>query len=278
MGGDDLTDSFTIEPVGFEDDENAEEYFLDEKDYPNKDSDPIKSQTFQSFGKKFARGKGSQQLTSVTKTKKKLKRRRITEDESVMNPQKRGKSSDFLEIYNQYLSKKQYSSLEKDEIQLKEKHFCNIPGSIDIASCLSDVLLWDPSKCSKESKKAHVVFVCSAAMRCVELINVLKKSQTIKSAFISKMFATHMKVEQQAKMLSKEAVHVCVGTPLRLSKLLDEGHLEMDRCCFVIIDFNWRNSKYKRIVDIPETNSELMTFLASIFACINSYVAKLVIY
>ena len=273
MGGDDLTDSFNIEPVGFEDDHA--EYFLDDSEFPASNSITSKHTLRKTDSKK-----GSQ-LSSVKKKKKKLKRRRITEDESVMNPSCRGGSSDFLQCYYDFLSRKKYSSLELDEIRLEEKHFCCIPASLDsadIASCLSDVLLWDPANYSKSSKSAQVVVLCSAAMRCVELINVLKNNDKMKPVFISKMFSTHMKVEEQAKILKKETIHLCVGTPVRLSKLLDEGHLEMDKCGYVIIDFNWRNSKYKRIVDIPETISELVTFLVSIYKFIHSHVTKLVIF
>jgi len=204
--------------------------------------------------------------SGVKKKKKKhnFKRRKITEDPSVVNCTTLSNSEDFLKIYQKFLIEQNLSNIEADELNFEQNHFRDVETrgkGQDIAQFLTDGLNWSPGVCQRCEKSSQVVIVCSAAMRCIELINALKASEVQRRAYVSKMFSSHMKIGDQAKELGKNAVHVCVGTPARLAKLVEEKHLHLDACKYLIIDFNWRNSKLKRIVDIPETKSELMKFL-----------------
>ena len=39
------------------------------------------------------------------------------------------------------------------------------------------------------------------------------------------------------------------------------GHLKLDKLLAIVIDWNWRDVKSHRLVDIPEVRSELATLL-----------------
>ena len=262
---DGLEDSFGFEPQidYYENNEADIEFVIDEQ--------PVKKEKTQQTSSMTKNDDVIENTVEGVKKKKKkkkhnFKRRKITEDESIVNCTTFADSRDFLKFHDTFLDQQKLSSIEREELVLNQQtHFKNVANreSIENISQFLEVgLNWTPKLRPAKAKMAQVVIVCSAAMRCIELINVLKKSKTHSCAHISKMFSSHMKIDDQAKELERQEVHICVGTPARLCKLVEEKYLILEICKFFVVDFNWRNSKLKRIVDIPETKAELMKFVS----------------
>lgn len=88
-------------------------------------------------------------------------------------------------------------------------------------------------------------------------------------------------IEEQVKLLQKGVTHIGVGTPGRISALIEKGRtrafllldLEVfealfpcDTTCscpeglnlralrYVVLDWNWRDQKLRRMADIPEVS------------------------
>ena len=53
---------------------------------------------------------------------------------------------------------------------------------------------------------------------------------------IAKLFAKHFKVEEQQSDLSSRAVNIASGTPNRMTKLAESGHLKLDRLQLLLLD------------------------------------------
>lgn len=53
---------------------------------------------------------------------------------------------------------------------------------------------------------------------------------------MAKLFAKHIKIEQQKEMLESNVIHIAVGSPNRLQKLADLGALDMQRLRLICLD------------------------------------------
>lgn len=102
-----------------------------------------------------------------------------------------------------------------------------------------------------------MLVVTSSAVRAVEVIRDL--SQINKACKISKLFSKHFKLNEQAEYLSEHSVCVGVGTPSRLSKLVEMGALNMTGLRYLTLDMT-KDAKQNTIVDIKETNKDLWQF------------------
>eukprot|EP00069_Balaena_mysticetus_P010068 bmy_06527T0 len=73
---------------------------------------------------------------------------------------------------------------------------------------------------------------------------------------VMKLFAKHIKVQEQVKLLEKRVVHLGVGTPGRIKELIKQGGLNLNPLKFLVFDWNWRDQKLRRMMDIPESELE----------------------
>ncbi|XP_041319890.1 protein CMSS1 isoform X4 [Pyrgilauda ruficollis] len=111
----------------------------------------------------------------------------------------------------------------------------------------------------KEKKSVVMLVLCSSALRSLELI----KSMT---AFkgdcrVIKLFAKHIKIKEQMSMLEKGMFHIGVGTPGRVKALVEQDALCLNSTKYLILDWNWRDQKLRRMMDIPEIKKETIDLL-----------------
>ncbi|XP_029386231.1 protein CMSS1 isoform X2 [Echeneis naucrates] len=224
----------------------------------------------------------------TVKTKKKKKslqtecvvpKKKETEDEQSAKPKKRRKKTitdvlatsepkpgcpaDLQNLITQYFSDKR-SVIEQEELKLQDSCFLS---SNDLTHSLSSYLKQVCPKWVKIHKqhtgKSSVVLliVCSSALRAIELI---KQLTTFKGeAKAVKLFAKHIKIEEQVKLLQKSITHIGVGTPGRISALIEKDGLSLQGLRYVVLDWNWRDKKLRRMVDIPEIKLDFMKLLES---------------
>ncbi len=95
-----------------------------------------------------------------------------------------------------------------------------------------------------------------SARRAVELLKALAPLQQP----AAKLFAKHMKPEEQAAVLSKRAWPLAVGTPNRLLRLADEGALTLGDCRAVLVDVG-RDAKSFHALDMPQVAADTARFL-----------------
>ncbi|XP_066542116.1 protein CMSS1 [Hoplias malabaricus] len=156
------------------------------------------------------------------------------------------------------------SVIEQEELSLPESSFLM---SNDLTHSLSSYLKevcpkW--AKVQKQHKKISSVILlilCSSALRTIELI---KQLTTFKGeAKVVKLFAKHIKIEDQIKLLKKGAIHIGVGTPGRVAALIDKEGMNLQALQYLVLDWNYRDQKHRRMVDILEVKRDFLKLLES---------------
>uniref|UniRef100_A0A8C2QQ29 Cms1 ribosomal small subunit homolog n=1 Tax=Capra hircus TaxID=9925 RepID=A0A8C2QQ29_CAPHI len=110
-----------------------------------------------------------------------------------------------------------------------------------------------------EKKSVLMLIICGSAIRALELIRSMTAFKG--DSKVIKLFAKHIKVQEQVKLLEKRVVHLGVGTPGRIKELIKQGGLHLNPLKFLIFDWNWRDQKLRRMMDIPEIRKEVFELL-----------------
>ncbi|XP_039673678.1 protein CMSS1 isoform X2 [Perca fluviatilis] len=196
-------------------------------------------------------------------TKPKRKRKKTITDVLSSSEPKPGCPANLQSLVTQYFSDKR-SVIEQEELKLLDSCFLS---SNDLTHTLSSYLKQVCPKWSKIQKqhteKSSVVLliVCSSALRTIELIKQLTAFKGEAKAL--KLFAKHIKIEEQVKLLQKGVTHIGVGTPGRISALIEKEGLGLQALRYVVLDWNWRDQKLRRMVDVPEVKLDFMKLLES---------------
>uniref|UniRef100_A0A8C9R007 Cms1 ribosomal small subunit homolog n=1 Tax=Scleropages formosus TaxID=113540 RepID=A0A8C9R007_SCLFO len=194
------------------------------------------------------------------KPKRRRKKKTITDVLAASEP-KPGCAADVQTLFLQHYSGT-HSVIEREELQLPDS--CFLPCN-DLTHTLSSYLKeicpkWAKIQKSHTVKKSVVILiVCSSALRTIDLI---KQLTTFKGeAKVLKLFAKHIKVEEHVKLLEKGVMHIGVGTPGRIKALLEKDGLTLQALRYLVLDWNWRDQKLRRMVDIPELKGDMMKLL-----------------
>ncbi|XP_026232989.1 protein CMSS1 isoform X1 [Anabas testudineus] len=197
------------------------------------------------------------------KPKRKRKKKKTITDVLATSKPKPGCPADLQKLITEYFSDKR-SVIEQEELKLQDSCFLS---SNDLTHSVSSYLKQVCPKWSKMQKqhtaKGSVVLliICSSALRTIELIKQLTAFKGEAKAI--KLFAKHIKVEEQVKLLQKGVTHIGVGTPGRINALIEKEGLSLCALKYLVLDWNWRDQKLRRMVDIPEVKVGLMKLLES---------------
>ncbi|NXC28561.1 CMS1 protein, partial [Campylorhamphus procurvoides] len=199
------------------------------------------------------------QETTTIKAKKR-KKKKISDILQKSAP-KPGVPADLQNLLSQHFAGNR-SVIEIEELKLSDS--CFLPAN-DLSHSFSSYLKeicpkWAKLRRNHKEKKSLVMLViCSSALRSLELI----KSMT---AFkgdcrVLKLFAKHIKIKEQMNMLEKGVFHIGVGTPGRVKALVEQDGLCLSSTKYMILDWNWRDQKLRRMMDIPEIKKETIDLL-----------------
>ncbi|XP_034429519.1 protein CMSS1 isoform X2 [Hippoglossus hippoglossus] len=196
-----------------------------------------------------------------TKPKKKRKKKKTITDVLATSEPKPGCAADLQSTVSLYFSDKR-SVIEQEELNLQDSGFlsCN-----DLTHTLSSYLKLVCPKWAKiqkqhtEKSSVILLIVCSSALRAIELIKQLTTFKGETKAM--KLFAKHIKIEEQVNLLQKGVTHIGVGTPGRISALIQKDGLTLKSLRYMVLDWNWRDQKLRRMVDIPEIKLDFMKLL-----------------
>ncbi|AWP13367.1 putative protein CMSS1 isoform 2 [Scophthalmus maximus] len=180
------------------------------------------------------------ETSTQPKRKRKRKKKTITDVLATSEP-KPGCPADLQNLLTHYFSDKR-SVIEQEELKLQ---VCPKWAKV--------------RKQHTEKSSVILLIVCSSALRTIELI---KQLTTFKGdARAVKLFAKHIKIEEQVKLLQTAVTHIGVGTPGRISALIEKEGLSLQALKYVVLDWNWRDQKLRRMVDIPEIKLDFMKLL-----------------
>ncbi|XP_038657682.1 protein CMSS1 isoform X2 [Scyliorhinus canicula] len=193
--------------------------------------------------------------------KKKKRRRKKISDILVSSTPKPATPADLQNMIAHHF-KNERSAIELEELKLPDSCFLQ---SNDLTHTLSSYLKQVCPKwvklCKNHTKNNSVLMLilCSSALRALEMIRLMTAFKG--DCKTLKLFAKHIKVEEQIKWLSKGVIHLGVGTPGRVRNLIDRDGLSLQSVKYVILDWNWRDQKLRRLMDIPEVKQETLKLL-----------------
>ncbi|NXG05393.1 CMS1 protein, partial [Sakesphorus luctuosus] len=197
----------------------------------------------------------------TTTIKAKRRKKKTISDVLQKSAPKPGVPADLQNLLSQHFAGNR-SVIEMEELKLSDS--CFLPAN-DLSHSFSSYLKeicpkWAKLRRNHKEKKSVVMLViCSSALRSLELI----KSMT---AFkgdcrVLKLFAKHIKIKEQMNMLEKGVFHIGVGTPGRIKVLVEQDGLCLSSTKYMILDWNWRDQKLRRMMDIPEIKKETIDLL-----------------
>lgn len=105
-----------------------------------------------------------------------------------------------------------------------------------------------------------LLVVCSSASRASEIIRSMS-GKPLKCK-VAKLFAKHFKISEQVHSLAIEAFPVAVGTPHRLSKLIEVGALSLRLTKLVLVDMQ-PDSKMFNIITLSAVKHDFYNLLYS---------------
>ncbi|XP_048855327.1 protein CMSS1 isoform X2 [Brienomyrus brachyistius] len=204
--------------------------------------------------------KDTAEVKGAEKPKRRRKKKNITDALAASEP-KPGCAADLQELLHDHYADKR-SIIELEELELPDSCFL---ASNDLSHSLSSYLKEICPKWAKVQKNhaiqksAVLLIICSSALRTIELIKQLTPFKG--EGKVLKLFAKHIKVEEQMKLLAKGVAHIGVGTPGRIKALIEKDGLTLDALKYVVLDWNWRDQKLRRMVDIPEVKADMLKLL-----------------
>ncbi|XP_038202213.1 protein CMSS1 [Arvicola amphibius] len=191
---------------------------------------------------------------------RKWKKRKISDILAKSEP-KPGTPGDLQKLIKDHYSGSR-SVVELEELNLPDSCFLK---ANDLTHSLSSYLKeicpkWVKlRKTHSEKKSVLMLIICSSAVRALELIRSLTAFKG--DAKVMKLFAKHIKVQEQVNLLEKRVIHLGVGTPGRIKQLVKQDGLNLNPLKFLVFDWNWRDQKLRRMMDIPEIKKEVFELL-----------------
>ncbi|KAF1992301.1 hypothetical protein K402DRAFT_344489 [Aulographum hederae CBS 113979] len=119
----------------------------------------------------------------------------------------------------------------------------------------------DLKKSDKKPGTLHTLVVTGSGIRAADLTRVLRRFET-KENKVWKLFAKHIKLEEQKKMCETFSTSIGVGTPQRIRDLLEDGALSDEKLKRIVIDASHIDIKKKGIMDMRETHEQLVKLLS----------------
>ncbi|KAM3499267.1 hypothetical protein MY10362_007465 [Beauveria mimosiformis] len=126
-------------------------------------------------------------------------------------------------------------------------NFCTNPDSL--------------AKASKNMATPHSIIVTGAGLRAADIVRAVRKFAS-KEIAVAKLFAKHMKVDEQVTFLNKTRVSIAVGTPARLSELIDNGALSLEGLHRIVVDASHIDQKKRGVMDMKDTMMPLAKFIS----------------
>ncbi|CAO3592589.1 unnamed protein product [Absidia cylindrospora] len=108
-----------------------------------------------------------------------------------------------------------------------------------------------------------IIVATHSAIRAADLSRGLQSFADM--ARIAKLFAKHIKMQEQIELLTTTPIHLAVGTPQRLLALAEQGALKLDQLELVVIDTDTTKGNYNLM--------EQLSGRESLFTFLNTYVA-----
>ncbi|EDU50294.1 hypothetical protein L13192_08142 [Pyrenophora tritici-repentis] len=110
----------------------------------------------------------------------------------------------------------------------------------------------------------HTIVVTVSGIRAADVCRSLKSGlpkQGVKAPNVAKLFAKHLKLPDQIAHLKRSKVDYGVGTPDRLTALLQDGALSTVNLKRVVVDVSYIDQKKRGILDMKDLHEAVIKLL-----------------
>lgn len=156
-----------------------------------------------------------------------------------------------------WLSQSGKAGLQANETDITADMLCPLPSKMGLETGLKSLERnWAQEFCSTSGRQPgepSVLFVSPAAMGAIDMMRACPELNS--RCPIAKLFAKHMKVEEQASILRSKPICMGAGTPSRLTKLVDDGVLLTGRLKWIVVDVRL-DPKQRCIMDMPDVRDD----------------------
>ncbi|KAJ5219876.1 Protein CMS1 [Penicillium chermesinum] len=163
---------------------------------------------------------------------------------------------------------KELSAVELNDLSIPDSCFLDTTGFADSRS-LEKLPAFlkefspkgtDLSKASEQKGTPHTLVISAAGLRAADVVRSLRSFQN-KESIVGKLFAKHIKLEEAKQFLQRAQMGIGVGTPTRVSDLIESGDLKIDELQRIVIDGSHIDQKQRGIFDMKETHFPLLKLL-----------------
>ncbi|TDZ31596.1 Protein CMS1 [Colletotrichum spinosum] len=161
------------------------------------------------------------------------------------------------------LSPVELSDLSISANAIKDTTSWTEPRALDKLPAFLEKFAEKPEKLptAPEKKGApHTIIVAAAGLRAADIVRAVRQFQNKKST-VAKLFAKHMKVDEQVKFLQGTRTGIAVGTPARLMELADNGALSLEKVQRIVVDASHIDQKKRGVMDMKDTMMPLAKWL-----------------
>ncbi|XP_038622008.1 protein CMSS1 isoform X1 [Tachyglossus aculeatus] len=198
---------------------------------------------------------------AVSTPQAKRRRKKKISDVLAKSEPKPGAPEDLQKLIREHFGTKR-SVIELEELILPDS--CFLPAN-DLSHSFSSYLKeicpkWAKlRKNHKEKKSVLMLIICSSARRALEVMRSMAPFKG--DCKVLKLFAKHIKIQEQVRLLEKSVIHLAVGTPGRIKALVQQDGLNLNSLKYLVFDWNWRDQKLRRLMDIPEIRKDTIELL-----------------
>ncbi|KAJ5548766.1 Protein CMS1 [Penicillium frequentans] len=118
----------------------------------------------------------------------------------------------------------------------------------------------DLSKASEQKGTPHTLVITGAGLRAADIVRALRSFQT-KESIVGKLFAKHIKLDEAKQFLQRAQMGIGIGTPTRVSDLVESGDLKLNELQRIVIDGSHIDQKQRGIFDMKDTHFPLLKLL-----------------
>ncbi|PHH74183.1 hypothetical protein CDD82_5052 [Ophiocordyceps australis] len=139
----------------------------------------------------------------------------------------------------------------------KKRSLDNLPEFLEAFSPGLESLRKPP----QNNASPHTLIIAGAGLRAANIARAMRKFSA-KDNMVAKLFAKHIKMEEQVAFLQRHKTGIGVGTPARLGELIDSGALSLENLQRLVVDASHIDQKKRGILDMKDTAMPLARFVA----------------
>ncbi|KAI9297847.1 hypothetical protein K502DRAFT_346635 [Neoconidiobolus thromboides FSU 785] len=118
----------------------------------------------------------------------------------------------------------------------------------------------DPESLSISTSRKGAPLVLVLTPSAIRATSVVRELRDLSGKLpVGKLFAKHIKIPEQKKFLESFSFTLGVGTPNRITKLIEMGYLDLSRLELVVIDL-FKDAKNRNLFNIPECGKDFFDF------------------